>query len=139
MLNDSAPPIPEGGERDDEITSETASTATVNSASTDLSHDLEKLDIHHNHSAMSNLFGVSAGGGSPSQHKLSFSLGLHRRSGSVDRQREKKKKNDALAKWLAGGNVIYKSVGLGLMDLTVGMHLVKFAREKGVGSHVEGF
>lgn len=138
MLNDSAPPIAEVGEHD-EATSETASTATINSASSDLSHDLEKLDIHNNHSVMSNLFGEPAGGGSAPHHKSYFSLGFHRRSESVDRQKEKEKKRDALGKWLAGGNVIYKSVGLGLMDLTVGMHLVKFAREKGVGSHVEGF
>ncbi|KAL8304465.1 hypothetical protein RB597_004362 [Gaeumannomyces tritici] len=51
----------------------------------------------------------------------------------------RKKKDDHLAAWLQSGNVIYKSVGLGLMDLAVGMHLVQFAREKGVGTHVDGF
>ncbi|KAL2015761.1 hypothetical protein VTK56DRAFT_4871 [Thermocarpiscus australiensis] len=44
-----------------------------------------------------------------------------------------------LVPWLETGNVIYKSVGLGLMDLTVGMHLINYAKEKGVGSHIEGF
>jgi ornithine cyclodeaminase/alanine dehydrogenase-like protein (mu-crystallin family) len=44
-----------------------------------------------------------------------------------------------MAKWLQSGNVIYKSVGLGLEDLTVAMRLVEFAREKGVGTHVEDF
>ncbi|KAK3994570.1 hypothetical protein QBC44DRAFT_322298 [Cladorrhinum sp. PSN332] len=51
----------------------------------------------------------------------------------------KKAGDKHLAKWLQSGNVIYKSVGLGLMDLTVGMHVVKLAKKKGVGSHIEGF
>ncbi|KAK0672960.1 hypothetical protein QBC41DRAFT_267081 [Cercophora samala] len=49
------------------------------------------------------------------------------------------KDHQKLAKWLAKGNVIYKSVGLGLMDLSVGMEMVKFAGEKNVGSRIEGF
>ncbi len=44
-----------------------------------------------------------------------------------------------LALWLETGNVLYKSVGLGLMDLSVGMHLIEFAKEKGVGTFVPGF
>ncbi len=44
-----------------------------------------------------------------------------------------------LAQWLETGNVLYKSVGLGLMDLSVGMHLIEFAKEKGVGTFVQGF
>ncbi|KAK4100535.1 NAD(P)-binding protein [Parathielavia hyrcaniae] len=44
-----------------------------------------------------------------------------------------------LTHWLQTGNVIYKSVGMGLMDLSVGMHLIEFAKEKGVGTHVQGF
>ena len=51
----------------------------------------------------------------------------------------KKEKEDHLARWLQGGNVIYKSVGLGLMDLAVGIELIHFAKEKGVGTHVDGF
>jgi hypothetical protein len=42
-------------------------------------------------------------------------------------------------KWLRDGNVVYKSVGVGLMDLAVGNHLVKVAREKGVGTTIENF
>ncbi|KAK4189388.1 putative ornithine cyclodeaminase [Podospora australis] len=53
--------------------------------------------------------------------------------------KQKKKKDTHLARWLQKGNVIYKSVGLGLMDLTVGMQVVKYAKNKGVGSYVEGF
>lgn len=52
---------------------------------------------------------------------------------------ESRKKDDHLAMWLQSGNVIYKSVGLGLMDLTVGMHLVQLAKEKGIGTHVDAF
>ncbi|KAK4133617.1 NAD(P)-binding protein [Trichocladium antarcticum] len=44
-----------------------------------------------------------------------------------------------LASWLETGNVIYKSVGLGLMDLTVGTYLVEYAGNKGFGTQIEGF
>lgn len=56
--------------------------------------------------------------------------------GSADRQR---RKEDSLSRWLSNGTVIYKSVGLGLMDLAVGMHLIKVAAEKGIGNHIGGF
>jgi len=50
-------------------------------------------------------------------------------------------KNDVkrIRKWLTKGNVIYKSVGLGLMDLTIGLSVIDFAKKKGVGSHVDNF
>lgn len=63
---------------------------------------------------------------------------LHRRSSS-QKSVDKRKNEDALIRWLRDGTVIYKSVGLGLMDLAVGMHLVELAKEKGVGTQVEGF
>ena len=44
-----------------------------------------------------------------------------------------------LMDWLAKGNVIYKSVGLGLMDLTVGWDLLRLANERGVGTRIDGF
>ncbi|KAK4145227.1 Delta(1)-pyrroline-2-carboxylate reductase [Dichotomopilus funicola] len=44
-----------------------------------------------------------------------------------------------LSQRLQKGNVIYKSVGLGLMDLSVGLHIVEFAKQKGIGTHVQGF
>ncbi|CAF9934026.1 MAG: hypothetical protein ALECFALPRED_005827 [Alectoria fallacina] len=44
-----------------------------------------------------------------------------------------------LRRWLDGGNVIYKSVGIGLMDICVGEDLVALAMERGVGTRVEGF
>ncbi|KAI1436256.1 UbiD family decarboxylase [Xylaria sp. CBS 124048] len=44
-----------------------------------------------------------------------------------------------LQRWLSSGNVVYKSVGLGLMDLVVGLELVELANARGVGVHVEDF
>ena len=44
-----------------------------------------------------------------------------------------------LRRWLEGGNVIYKSVGLGLMDLCVGEDLVILARDRGVGTTIDDF
>ena len=44
-----------------------------------------------------------------------------------------------LKRWLEGGNVVYKSVGLGLMDICVGEDLVMLARERGVGITIEDF
>ncbi|CAG8954406.1 hypothetical protein HYFRA_00006033 [Hymenoscyphus fraxineus] len=44
-----------------------------------------------------------------------------------------------MCRWLATGNVVYKSVGMGLMDLVVGSDLVALARGRGVGVVVEGF
>ena len=44
-----------------------------------------------------------------------------------------------LLDWLVKGNVIYKSVGLGLMDLVVGCDLVTLATERGVGTTVRDF
>lgn len=132
-------------------------TSSANASSTFLppgppSAEFEKLDLSSlgsSSSAMSSVFSSEASGGgrrgssrttSPSRSGSgSGGGGSHRRSsshGSVDRR---KSRDDQLARWLQAGNVIYKSVGLGLMDLTVGMHLVRVAREKGVGSHIEGF
>lgn len=41
--------------------------------------------------------------------------------------------------WLKEGNVVYKSVGVGVMDLSVGMEIVRLAREKGVGITIDNF
>lgn len=46
---------------------------------------------------------------------------------------------ERLACWLGTGNVIYKSVGLGLMDLSVGLHMIQYAQQKGVGTQIQGF
>ncbi|KAH7092997.1 hypothetical protein FB567DRAFT_557070 [Paraphoma chrysanthemicola] len=49
------------------------------------------------------------------------------------------KAHKSLVEWLQRGNVIYKSVGLGLMDVVVGMDLVRMADEKGIGTKIENF
>jgi len=55
----------------------------------------------------------------------------------------KKNKGDdedgGLREWLEKGNVIYKSVGLGLMDVVVGAELVRLADAMGVGTRVARF
>ncbi|KAF2036705.1 NAD(P)-binding protein [Setomelanomma holmii] len=49
------------------------------------------------------------------------------------------KAHKSLMDWLQRGNVIYKSVGLGLMDVVVGMDLVRMADERGIGTKIENF
>lgn len=44
-----------------------------------------------------------------------------------------------LKEWLEKGNVIYKSVGLGLMDVVVGGELVRIADERGLGTRIPNF
>ena len=44
-----------------------------------------------------------------------------------------------LGEWLKKGNVIFKSVGIGLMDIVVGSEIVRLANERGLGVHVESF
>jgi ornithine cyclodeaminase/alanine dehydrogenase-like protein (mu-crystallin family) len=39
----------------------------------------------------------------------------------------------------AGANVVYKCVGIGLMDLVVGKKLLETGSERGLGVHVDGF
>ncbi|KAK0707419.1 UbiD family decarboxylase [Lasiosphaeris hirsuta] len=115
---------------------DTASTTTISSGapSTEL---LEKLDINSSRSVLSAVFGSSSSRSQSPSGK--GSLGFHRRSSSQVSVSRKKEREDRMVKWLSGGNVIYKSVGLGLMDLTVGLHLMRFAKEKNIGIHVEGF
>lgn len=47
--------------------------------------------------------------------------------------------NSGLKEWLTRGNVIYKSVGLGLMDIVVGNELLRISKERGVGVTIEHF
>lgn len=47
--------------------------------------------------------------------------------------------NEGLKEWLTKGNVVYKSVGLGLMDVVVGGELLRKAGERGVGTVIEHF
>ena len=44
-----------------------------------------------------------------------------------------------LKRWLEAGNVIYKSVGLGVMDVSVGQDLVQLAEAMNVGVRIDNF
>jgi hypothetical protein len=73
---------------------------------------------------------------------LSFGKkGKHSRSLSAGSSSQSKSggKDDEMSRWLSDGNVIYKSVGLGLMDLTIGSELVKLAVERGIGTTIHDF
>lgn len=67
--------------------------------------------------------------------------------GECEQRKKKKKKSGkddgmgdgGLMEWLQKGNVIYKSVGLGLMDVVVGSDLVRLADERGVGTRIDNF
>jgi len=69
----------------------------------------------------------------------SYRLGEIVNPESVGVLRDPRGRKQDLRQWLQTGNVIYKSVGFGLMDLTVGAYLIEFAKERGVGTHIEGF
>ena len=61
------------------------------------------------------------------------------RSSSVDSSKGRSSKDDEMSRWLSDGNVIYKSVGMGLMDLVVGGELVRLARARGLGTTIQDF
>lgn len=52
---------------------------------------------------------------------------------------EHDKEHQSLMDWLQKGNVIYKSVGIGLMDVVVGSDLVRLADERGIGTKIDNF
>lgn len=77
--------------------------------------------------------------------KSPFHLPFHtgRKGSKSDQEKGPKKKDkaqeqheDHLCRWLRDGTVVYKSVGLGLMDLVVGRHIVELAREKKIGTQM---
>lgn len=59
--------------------------------------------------------------------------------GKKREQKGEDKAERSLMEWLQKGNVIYKSVGLGLMDVVVGADLVRLADERGIGTRIENF
>lgn len=67
------------------------------------------------------------------------SHGFRKRTGSSSSQKKQEDQDQQMCRWLSTGNVIYKSVGMGLMDLVVGGDLVSLARERGVGTTVTDF
>ncbi|KAF2014827.1 shikimate/quinate 5-dehydrogenase [Aaosphaeria arxii CBS 175.79] len=48
-------------------------------------------------------------------------------------QKNKEAQDPSLDRWLTNGFIIYKSVGMGVMDLAIGEALVNLAQQKGVG------
>ncbi|EPE10153.1 ornithine cyclodeaminase mu-crystallin family protein [Ophiostoma piceae UAMH 11346] len=52
---------------------------------------------------------------------------------------ENAKKQSYLTQWLARGNVIYKSVGIGIMDLCIGRALLKMGADKSIGTTIPSF
>lgn len=132
---------------DEESSSDdTSSFVSSSGASTAPSSDFERLEFGSGPS-MSSVYSSTNDEQSesrPSSRPSSRPGSLfHRRktsqSSSSGDSKKKKDREDHMCRWLQAGNVIYKSVGLGLMDLTVGMNIIEFAREKGVGTHVPGF
>jgi len=128
-----------------------------------LSEPVNKLDFESGNSAISTVFG-STGSESGSKRSSSKSPARERRGSgtalrtasptggflsirrprkhkqaTADKREESQKHDDHLARWLSSGNVIYKSVGLGLMDLIVGLEVVKLAQTKGKGALVDNF
>lgn len=66
-----------------------------------------------------------------------------KRSGSVKEKEKHHESQDkahkSLLEWLVKGNVIYKSVGLGLMDVVVGGELVNLADARSIGTRIDNF
>ncbi|KAK1489474.1 UbiD family decarboxylase [Colletotrichum abscissum] len=130
-----------------------ASASADSDAASIAASELEKLDFSGTPSIKSAFSGSD--GASLSEPRSSISKDSTKTSGSSgsgsskgpsmlrrsssQRSADKRKKEDALVRWLKDGTVIYKSVGLGLMDLSVGMHMIQLAKEKGIGTQIEGF
>ena len=68
-------------------------------------------------------------------------LAFHKRSHDLNDHHQKKQSKDEMemTEWLCRGNVIYKSVGIGLMDLVVGTEVVKLAWKRKAGMVIDGF
>ncbi|CZS98963.1 hypothetical protein WAI453_008447 [Rhynchosporium graminicola] len=60
-------------------------------------------------------------------------------SQSTRRKKEQTERENQMSRWLSDGNVIYKSVGMGLMDLVVGGEVIKLSRAKNIGTTVRNF
>ena len=82
---------------------------------------------------------TSTGAGKPPSRTSSKSSRFRKRTGSSSSQKRQEDKDEHMGRWLSSGNVIYKSVGMGLMDLVVGGDLVKLARERNVGTTITDF
>jgi len=119
------------------------------------------LDLSDGRSSLrAALEGLDKEGGSGSRRSSrsgsrsgSFSTSLSRRSSVVFRRRKhsvdgdhtpglvhkQSKDEKEMSEFLCRGNVIYKSIGLGLMDLVVGADIVDLANSKNIGTKIPNF
>ncbi|KAM0348950.1 hypothetical protein ACHAPU_003884 [Fusarium lateritium] len=120
----------------------------LSSSQASITSDIDKLDIHGRGGSMSSVYGsgsnasetpTSPTGSVDSESRRSGSFFHSRKSSSTSLEKEKRKSEDHLCRWLRDGTVVYKSVGLGLMDLVVGTHLIDVANDKNIGTHLDGF
>ncbi|KAI0483865.1 UbiD family decarboxylase [Xylaria cf. heliscus] len=143
------------------LANEEGSSSRPSTETDSLSESIDKLDFSRQSSAMSSMYGSDSGstskrssshspsrtrrrsdaGGSSNSGLRLPSFRHHKRTASARSAKEKEdaKHDEHLARWLSSGNVVYKSVGLGLMDLVVGLEVVKLANARGVGTRVENF
>jgi hypothetical protein len=127
------------------LATEESETDTTGSQ-TPLSSEYEMpLDLNDKMPSMSSVFSdpvprpASPSSASSPHHSRKSSFPLPFRTRSESSSETEKKKEDGLARWLRDGTVVYKSVGLGLMDLVIGMHVVRVANQKNIGTQIEGF
>ncbi|KAB8336805.1 hypothetical protein FH972_021114 [Carpinus fangiana] len=97
-------------------------------------HGLGHL-FHHHHRSKSGST-VSSGN---SEHDSKEEKERKQDKRDREKRREQEQHDGGLREWLERGNVVYKSVGIGLMDIVVGMEVVRLAEERGLGTHVPDF
>ena len=113
----------------------------------ELRASIDGLDINRNSlaQALKNEGGSRSRASSRSSSFSSLSrrssslLGRKPQSSDLAAVRKESKDGEQMSRWLSKGNVIYKSVGLGVMDLCVGGEIVRMAREKGIGTTLNDF
>lgn len=101
-----------------------------------------ELDISDRSPSMNTVYSDMPSSPSSPTSSRSKSPFKHFRKSSSNNLSEKdkeKQKDDGLSRWLRDGTVVYKSVGVGLMDLVVGTELVEMAKQKNIGTQIEGF
>ncbi|KAH8880834.1 shikimate 5-dehydrogenase [Thozetella sp. PMI_491] len=55
------------------------------------------------------------------------------------RETGEQNEKDRLAGWLKSGMVVYKSVGMGIMDISISRAILKLASSRGVGERIDNF
>ena len=114
------------------------SSPTTPSMSTVFSSGSSNRSSSHHRRGSAGSSASHARSSSPASFQLPFRKLQGSKTSSTASDTEKKQE-DSMCKWLRDGTVVYKSVGLGLMDLVVGMSIVEAAKEKKVGTSIEGF